>query len=253
MKHADAGTACPRWPRHSALQPLLKHPTALGQHPALIQHLHLTSPLHSHGSLHLYGTHTYKGSSSLLVLLHKQQMSVGYLRSPSLLFDSENSSQTTVNKRKPSGKPQLELYHLFKSLPTSWQYTRWAGEPPNLALRQLGGRASRPAGFTPACRESLPTSWHYTRSAGEPPDKLALHQLSGRASRPASTTPARRESLPASWNYTSSSGEPPGKLELQQLVGRASRQAGTTPARGESLPEIWNYTSSWGEPPGKLV
>ncbi|PLW26788.1 hypothetical protein PCANC_28752 [Puccinia coronata f. sp. avenae] len=92
MKHADAGTARSRWPRHSALQPLLKHPTALiGQHPALIQHLHLTSPLHSHGTLHLYGTHTYKGSSSLLVLLHKKQMRVDYLRSPSLLFDSENS------------------------------------------------------------------------------------------------------------------------------------------------------------------
>ncbi|PLW12550.1 hypothetical protein PCANC_17271 [Puccinia coronata f. sp. avenae] len=229
MKHADAGTARPRWPRHSALQPLLKHPTALGQHPALIQHLHLTSPSHSHGTLHLYGTHTYKGLSSLLVLLHKQQMSVDYLRSPSLLFDSENLSKN-LRKNDWFQRPQISgrvVANHCKSAEA--QRKTPAGtvpslqEPPDqLAIYQVGRRASQ-------------LTWHYTSLAGEPPDQLALHQLAGKASRPAGTTPDRRESPPTSWHYTSLQGKPPDQLALHQIGGRASRQAGTTPAQRESF------------------
>ncbi|PLW19978.1 hypothetical protein PCASD_17717 [Puccinia coronata f. sp. avenae] len=44
-----------------------------------------------YSTLHVYGTHTHGGLSSLLVLLHQQQMRVDYLWSPSRLFNSETS------------------------------------------------------------------------------------------------------------------------------------------------------------------
>jgi hypothetical protein len=129
----------------------------------------------------------------------------------------------------------------WESLPTSWQCSSLAGEPPN---------SSQPAGNVPAWRESLLASWHHTSLLGEHPDQLALHQLFGRAflpagnvidqqaSPPADNIVAQQESLPTSWQLTSLAGEPPDQLVYCQLAGWLSRQA--VPASREVLPTSWS-------------